>query len=272
VNIVICVCVSNAFRRSPRFALREPPRDAVFKCIVLTMNASERVNPRFTRFLGTRFREEEFEFVSADAQLELQRPELQEHASDLSNNDSVSIFMNHMRVWSLVSASADDTPVLVLEDDAVLPPRLGRTLGALLERLRADNASNYVVKLHNSQRLWTHYEWAKAYRVERHDVRRCTCRPSHNSASNAAYLLDRRAAGVLLRSALPLSVHADVYVHEMGCVRQKMRLYSFQPNLVETSSRPSTYMSTFTLQRLYLLAVEALENMLAGECTRLRVF
>jgi hypothetical protein len=31
-------------------------------------------------------------------------------------------------------------------------------------------------------------------------------------------------------------------------------------------------MRGFTLQRLYLLAVEALENMLAGECTRLHVF
>jgi GR25 family glycosyltransferase involved in LPS biosynthesis len=237
----------------------------------LTLDASARVDPRCTRFVGTRFREEEFALVSAEAQRKLRRPELQERASELSNNASVSIFMNHLRVWRLVSASADDTPVLVLEDDAVLPPRLGRTLGALLERLRADNASNYVVKLHDLNAPWTLYEWAKAYRVERHDVRRCTCRPSHNSASNAAYLLDRRAAGVLLRSALPLSVHADVYVHEMGCVRHQVRLYNFMPNLVETSNRPSTHMRAFTLQRLYLLAVEALENMLAGECTRLHV-
>jgi hypothetical protein len=277
VGTAICLCAGEFLGRAPR-ARRAPPQVVMpfagapaFRCVVLTLDAAARVDPRCTRFVGTRFREEEFALASAEAQRKLRRPELQERASELTNNASVSIFANHMRVWRLVSASADDTPVLVLEDDAVLPPRLGRTLGALLERLRADNASNYVVKLHNSQRLWTHYEWAKAYRVERHDVRRCTCRPSHNSASNAAYLLDRRAAGVLLRSALPLSVHADVYVHEMGCVRHQVRLYSFQPNLVETSSRPSTHMSTFTLQRLYLLAVEALENMLAGECTRLRV-
>ena len=84
-------------------------------------------------------------------------------------------------------------------------------------------------------------------------------------------MVKKHAAGVLLRSALPLSVHDDVYVHEMGCVRHKMRLYNFMPNLVETSNRPSTHKRTFTLQRLYLLAVEALENMLAGECTRLHV-
>ena len=161
VNIVPCV---REPRVPPCAALREQPLDTAFKCIVLTVNASERVDPRCSRFLGSRFREEEFEFVSADAQLELQRPELQEHASDLSNNDSVSIFMNHMRVWSLVSASADDTPVLVLEDDTVLPPRLGWTLGVLLERLREDNVSNYIVKLHNSQLSWT------SYRVERYDV------------------------------------------------------------------------------------------------------
>lgn len=276
VNTAIFLCVSRAFGGAPPRA-RPPDAGApegspAFKCVVLTLDAAARVDPRCTRFVGTRFREEEFEQVSAEAQRRLRRPELQERASELSNNASVSIFMNHMRVWRLVSASADDTPVLVLEDDAVLPPRFGRTLGVLLERLRADNASNYVVKLHNSQLLWTYYEWAKTYRVERYDVRRCTCRPSHNSASNAAYLLDRRAAAVLLRSALPLSVHADVYVHEMGCVRQKTRLYNFNPNLVGTSNRPSTHMRGLTLQRLYLLAVEALENMLAGECTRLHVF
>jgi hypothetical protein len=272
VCMTLWLCVRRAFGRAPRRAQLEAPQDAAFKCVVLTLNASARVDPRCTRFVGTRFREEEFALASAEAQRKLRRPELQERASELSNNASVSIFMNHMRVWSLVSASADDAPVLVLEDDAVLPPRLGRTLGVLLERLRADNVSNYLVKLHDLKPSWTYYEWARAYRVERYDVRRCTCRPSHNSASNAAYLLDRRAAGVLLRSALPLSVHADVYVHEMGCVRQKTHLYNFQLNLVETSNRPSTHMSTFTLQRLYLLAVESLENMLAGECTRLHVF
>ena len=89
---------------------------------------------------------------------------------------------------------------------------------------------------------------------------------------HAAYLLDRHAAGMLLQAAYPLRVHVDVYVHEMSCVLQTTRLYNFQPNLIETSSRPSTHMSTFTLQRLYILAVEAFENMLAGECTRLHLF
>jgi hypothetical protein len=239
---------------------------AALKCIVLTLDASARVDARCTRFVGTRFRAEEFGLVSAEAQRKLRRPELQERASELSNNASVSIFLNHMRVWRLVSASADDAPVLVLEDDAVLPPQLGRTLGALLARLRADNASNYVVKLHELKPAWTLHEWATAYRVGRHEVRRCTCRPSHNSASTAAYLLDRRAAGVLLQGALPLSVHVDVYVHEMGCVRKTTGLYNFLPSLVATSNRPSTHMGTATLQRNYLLAVEGLENMLAGEC------
>lgn len=250
------------------------PAGAALRCIVLTLDASARVDARCTRFVGTRFRAEEFGLASAEAQRKLRRPELQERASELSNNASVSIFLNHMRVWRLVRASADDAPVLVLEDDAVLPPRLGRTLGALLERLRADNASNYVVKLHELSPAWTLHEWATAYRVGRHDdpsfyeVRRCTCRPSHSSASTAAYLLDRRAAGALLEAALPLSVHVDVYVHEMGCVRQKTGLYNVLPSLVATSGRRSTHMGSSTLQRLRLLAVEALENMLAGECAR----
>jgi hypothetical protein len=54
VCMVLSVCVSNALRRAPRSALREPPPDAAFKCVVLTLNASARVDPRCTRFLGTR--------------------------------------------------------------------------------------------------------------------------------------------------------------------------------------------------------------------------
>jgi hypothetical protein len=60
VCMTLWLCVRRAFGRAPRRALREPPRDAAFKCVVLTLNASARVDPRCTRFVGTRFHEEEF--------------------------------------------------------------------------------------------------------------------------------------------------------------------------------------------------------------------
>jgi hypothetical protein len=92
MTLRLCVrrVFGRTFGRAIGRALREPPQDAAFKCVVLTLNASARVDPRCTRFVGTRFREEEFELASAEAHRKLWRPELQERASELLNNASVS--------------------------------------------------------------------------------------------------------------------------------------------------------------------------------------
>jgi len=242
-----------------------------FKCLVLGLNSSDLPagSSMCKPFLGTRFSEEEFKLVSADGQRKLQHPELQERASEFSNNASVNIFMNHLRMWKAINASADDEPVLILEDDAALPPDLPAVLGGLLENLRKDGVSNYIVKLHDLSGSWRLAEWLVAYDMTHYRVRSCRCRPHTNSASTAAYLIDRQAARVLLEAAFPLSMHVDVYLHEMGCVSRRVNLYTFVPNLVHTSHRPSTHFSHFTLQRLYLLIVEIVENFLFADCYHL---
>ena len=73
-NAAIWLCVGRAFGGAAALAgdaraahaLAGDAR-AAFKCVVLTLDASARVDPRCTRFVGTRFREEEFALASAEA-------------------------------------------------------------------------------------------------------------------------------------------------------------------------------------------------------------
>lgn len=235
-----------------------------FPCFMLTLDNTSQAPDGCEVFLGWRFREDDFALLSPDARRKLLHTELQETSSELSNNASVSIFLNHMRIWQRVAAL--DVPVLVLEDDAVLPIDLQKTLKVVLEQLRSNNVSNYVVKLHELKPIFVYGEWSEVFKAGGYSVRSCRCRPHGSSASTSAYLLDRNAAQTLLLAALPLRIHLDVFLHDVGCVQRLTQLYSVQPSPVQTSWRPSTHMQTFTLQRLRLLAVELFQDWHAGEC------
>jgi hypothetical protein len=232
-------------------------------CLVLTLNASA-LHPSTatcTPFLGPRFSEAELERVSAEARDKLAEPYLLQRASDLTNNASVNIYMNHARMWTHIAEHWD--AALVLEDDAVLPGNAGAVLQALLCELQRHNASNYVVKLHDLSTLYS--EWPEVYDVDGHSVRRCMCRPRVHSAGTAAYVVDRAAAQTLLRHAYPASMHVDVFIHELGCIHQKIGLHGMSPMLMRISNRPSTHLSD-SFQRWYLLLKEKIENMLHAEC------
>lgn len=233
-------------------------------CLVLTLNVST-LNPSTaacTPFLGPRFSEAELERVSVEARAKLAEPYLLQRASDLTNNASVNIYMNHARMWTHIAERRWDA-ALVLEDDAVLPENAGAVLQALLSELRRHNASNYVVKLHDLSTLYS--DWPEVYDVGGYSVRRCMCRPRVHSAGTAAYVVDRTAAQTLLRHAYPASMHVDVFIHELGCVHQKIRLHGMSPMLTRISKRPSTHLSD-SLQRSYLILKESIENMLYAEC------
>ena len=233
-------------------------------CLVLTLNASS-LDPstaRCTPFIGRSFSEHELDFVSTEARRKLANPSLLQRASDLTNNASVNIYMNHARMWELIAENHQ--VALVLEEDAVIPIGFDMVLEAILSNLVRDNATNYVLKLHESSTSYS--QWREVYNVAGHRVRTCTCRPSPHSASAAAYLIDRAAAQTLLQHAYPASMHVDVYVHEMGCIHQKIRLYGTKPDLVLTSNRPSTHMNWNSAQRSYLLLKEKIENVLYSTC------
>ena len=233
-------------------------------CLVLTLNASN-LDPSTagcTPFIGRSFSDQELDFVSTEARRKLANPSLLQRASDLTNNASVNIYMNHARMWQLIAEKHQ--VALVLEEDALIPIGFYMVLEVLLSNLVRDNATNYVLKLHESSTSYS--QWREVYDVAGHRVRTCTCRPSRHSASAAAYLIDRAAAQTLLRHAYPASMHVDVYVHEMGCIRQKIRLYGMKPDLVLMSDRPSTHMNWNSWQRSYLLWKEKIENVLYSTC------
>ena len=86
-----------------------------YTCTVISLDNTTQVPHACALFVASRFREEEFAWLSVSAKNKLRNVKLQDHSKDLSSNIIVSIFLNHMRVWQQVAAS--DTPVLVLEDD-----------------------------------------------------------------------------------------------------------------------------------------------------------
>lgn len=233
-----------------------------YTCTVLSLDNTTLVPHGCNLFLARRFQEQEFALLSASAQEKLRNVELLQYSKDLSCNISISIFLNHMRVWQNVS----DTPALVLEDDAVMPSDLCVILSKVLSHIRRHNVTNYIVKLHEHAPFYIYRQWEEVFAIDDYSVRSCRCRPHGGSSSTAAYLLDRHAAQTLLTAAFPLETHVDVFLHNMGCVQRKITLYSVLPSPVRPSLRVSTHMPTLTLDRLRTVVAGELYDWSMGEC------
>jgi hypothetical protein len=233
-------------------------------CLILTSNASglDPSTASCTPFNAAPFTARELGFVSAEARRKLANPSLLQRASDLTNNASVNIYMNHARMWSLIAEQ--HRVALVLEDDVIVNGGSFELIRKLLSNLRKDNATNFVLKLHDSSTAY--HQWREVFSVSGHTVRACDCRPSQHSASAAAYLMDQAAAKTLLQHAYPASMHVDVYMHEMGCIQQKIRLYGTNPYPMTTTNRLSTHMPWNSAQRSFLLLKEKIENTLFATC------
>jgi hypothetical protein len=255
-------------------------------CVILTMDAAAAprvLAPGLTcmPFVAVPFKETQFRLLSMQAQDKLRNTRLLHHAGDLSNNNSVNIYVNHMRIWQHIMDHLDG-PTLVLEDDAILPAHVPRILRRVLEGMYLDGVSNYILKLQTNGPRWQFLQWSEHYIVGDHSIVRCECRPHHTSSSSAAYVIDRQAAQNMLQHALPMQMHVDVYTHHMGCVYGHINLFAFRRDLVRAHVRPSLHWTDMNrsnksmgktngimamyVQRDYLLAVEFLENLMAGTC------
>jgi hypothetical protein len=236
-------------------------------CLVLTLNVSN-VDPS-TRscipFVAPTFTEQELDFVSPSALAKIRNPMLLESASELSNNASVNIYMNHARIWRYIAERWD--VALVLEEDAVVPSNSEEVIAQILSSLRRDNVTNFVVKLIDNWHIYSS-EWRTVYDLPAHRVLTCSCRPSVQGSCAAAYLIDKAAALTLLEHAFPASVHVDVFKHNMGCVEKRIRLYQISPHLVRMNNRPSTHLSNEeqTFRRKYLLVKEVITNLFGSDC------
>jgi hypothetical protein len=234
-------------------------------CLVLTLNASH-VDPsteKCTPFVAPPFTEPELNFVSPQALTKIQNPGLLETASDLTNNASVNIYMNHARIWKHIAQRWD--VALVLEEDIIVPPNADEVITQVLSALRRDNVTNYLVKLMASSTIQS-LQWKTVYDLsDRYQLRTCTCQPSIRSSGAAAYLIDRTAALTLLQNAFPASMHVDVFKHHMGCIDNKIRLYQVTPHLMHVNNRPTTHLP-HDYHRRYLLLKEVIVNAIYSIC------
>lgn len=263
----LCAAWSARWRR-PRHELPpvEPgaPRFGL-PCLVLTLNASHVDSSALgcTPFVAPPFTEQELDLVSPDARRKILDPALLETASELSNNASVNIYMNHVRIWRRIAEQWD--VALVLEEDIVVPEDAELVIAQALAALRRGNVTNFVVKLMDSS-LFNNVQWQTVYALsDRHQLRACTCQPRIRSSGSAAYLMDRAAALTLLRNALPASMHVDVYKHHMGCIHRKIRLFELNPHLMHVNNRPTRHLP-FGFRRGYMLLKEAIVNAFNSTC------
>lgn len=263
----LCAAWSAPWRR-PRHEL--PPVEPLaprfsLPCLVLTLNAShvDSSAKGCTPFVAPPFTEQELDFVSPDARRKILDPALLETASELSNNASVNIYMNHVRIWRTIAEQWD--VALVLEDDVLVPLNADKVIAEILSVLRRENVSNYVVKLidHNllSPAQWDHVSDLSS----RHQLRSCSCQPSIRSSCSAAYLIDNAAALTLLQHAFPADLHVDTYKHHMGCIHHKIRLFQVFPFIMHSNNRPTKHLP-FGFQRGYLLLKEAIVNVFNSTC------
>ena len=238
-------------------------------CLVLTLNVSN-IDPSArscTSFVAPAFTEQELDFVSPSALAKIRQPLLLESASDLTNNKSVNIYMNHARIWRYIANRWD--VALVLEEDIIVPPHADELITQVLAALRLDNVTNYVVKLMDLT-SFNSAQWTLTHHLSHdltgdHELRTCTCQPSVYSIGTSAYLLHRTAALTLLNNAFPATKHVDVFLHLLGCVDHKLRLYHLFPHPMTVNNRPSTHLAN-DFQRRYLLIKEAIVNAFHSTC------
>lgn len=234
-------------------------------CIVLTQNASlllHKTTEMCTVFSAPSFSETEFQQLSSVAQNKILHPELLGSASELSNNASVNIYMNHVRMWAM-ALTKDWDSTLLLEDDAVLLPDAESKILQLLEVIRKRNLTNYILKLVDH---WNSWQWTPLPGISSHELRTCSCQPAIHSSSSAAYIIDKEAAHTLLKHAFPATLHVDSYMHDIGCSKRHITLLQTYPHLATYSYRPSQHMPKTSPQRAFLLIKEMIINTLNSDC------
>lgn len=124
-----------------------PQGPSLRHCFVLTTNPqlrSLKIAPGLTcePFLAELFNARQFDLVSKKGKAKLRNKWLQSQASELSNNGSFSIFVNHTRLCKIMDEMPEDEPMLILEDDAVVSTNISRTIDTKLARMMNDRVSN----------------------------------------------------------------------------------------------------------------------------------
>jgi len=241
-------------------------------CFIITLNASlEEVRLKediwCRPFVGKVVDEEMFSHVDPKVQTDLMRG-LSSRGAHYTNNKSVSIAWNHMLLWKKLLRSDGSQDLLVFEDDAIITNHSVDVYRALLSTgLFHDN---YIIKLANHNGWWFGtYELSslKAFEVNgvSHVLKKCACRTRQNLFNTGAYLLDRRAAQILIERFMPMRFHVDVFLHYTGY--EFSNLFVVEDNVVQLSDRVSTHQSNEEIvARVWPDFKELLMNIALSDC------
>ena len=257
------------------------PKSILKNCLFLTMNASDaprKITADLTcqPFLSETFNDEQFALVAPAAKENLFHPENQMYASDLTNNNSVSIYFNHVRLWKQVARW--DTIVLLLEDDAEFNEDAIKIIDEALVMMKKEK--NFVLKLINIGHITNPLSigmgiqqfalrwWQPWYDVQGYTISRCTCRPSIRTACAAGYLMDGEAARSFLQHSFPISKHVDAFMHEQGCVSRTINFSAIDPPLISFSNRPTLHKHSVNfLKHISLHINEIMKNVAEEDCS-----
>jgi hypothetical protein len=220
-------------------------------CLVLSLTPVRtfRMGPiQCSHFPGRAFHESDLVHVN-----ESQRRKLITGENDpsdiweLSNNKTVSIYLNHAAIWRRVVQKRRMT--LVLEDDVVIRPDKMKVLLNLVYALRGNTSMhNYVVRAFRSEWWNTLRQWDHVPEMSfGTQLYHCSCMSTLPATSTGAYLLDPAGARTLLSRHLPIWTHVDLFMLWTGCGERAYALFNTYDNLFESTGRPSQHIETLSL-------------------------
>jgi GR25 family glycosyltransferase involved in LPS biosynthesis len=238
------------------------------------MNASlqaVRVSAQVTchPFLGSHTTAEIFALVSARVRANLV-VNTSSWGADFTNNQSVSIAFNHIQLWKHLANQTSETDMLIFEDDILVNARALQ----LYDKIRRSGVlprHNFIFKLVNHHRMtWlggSELRFVYKFRVQDRifTLQQCVCRTRQHFLSSAAYVIDRKAARVLLQHHLPMETHVDIFMHYVGC--RFSNFFVLDADAVDFSGRKSKHdLSSDRTHRILASFKEQVKSMILTTC------
>lgn len=167
-------------------------------------------------FVSQPFSLQQWNLVSTEQKKQLMLSERSYKMWDLSNNNSVNIFWNHMQMWKIASARL--RPLLILEDDASMSVNAGLYIKEFMSTM-TKQSDLFVLKLYSHENRFS----------VQHPQLKCLC-SNFPMLGTVAYIITPKAASILLQNCT-ISTHVDIFLWQEACVRQKLALMGSPSNL-----------------------------------------
>jgi hypothetical protein len=143
---------------------------------------------------------------------------------DLSNNNTVNIFHNHVQIWKRILQA--NRSALILEDDAVISPN---NVPEIVQAIKSVSyLDSCVLKMHNLNSYQFHNL--------KFGQTSCVCKNILIPASLLAYYVTPPAASILVEHYIPIKTHVDLWIWQMACIEKKIYLLSSRNVAIENAA------------------------------------